>query len=247
METPMWIVRELIAQSVTLDVSSSGQSNRAVTQIVADGTVFANAAELSSWGDAPVQVHLCEECGIEGCATGGWLVPRHVGVGVAFVPAFGEMLDADEEGVECAPTDFDQGMPVFLPDDYDRLRRWCAGLPPSAAVPVLTGDELLPSLQWEAPSNVLGKFPDEVQLDQDLLLAASDGEISDVADMLERAIRRIDGAGRAWLAPVPAGARAVTLYLDAPGTPEWTALYTIGDEIRLAATLFGYGAGSELT
>jgi hypothetical protein len=243
----MWVVRDLVAQSVTLDVSSSGRSNRAVTQIVADGTVFANAAELSSWGDAPVQVCLCEECGIEGCATGGWLAPRHVGVGVAFVPAFGEMLDADEDGAECAPADFDQGMPVFVPDDYDRLRRWCAGLPPAEAVPVLTGDELLRSLQWEAPAHVLGKFPDEIQLDQDIVLAASDGEISDVADMLERAIRRIDGVGRAWLVTVPAIARAVTLYLDAPGTPEWAALFIVDDEIRLAAPLFGYFAGSALT
>jgi hypothetical protein len=44
----------------------------------------------------------------------------------------------------------------------------------------------------------------------------------------------------------PATARAVTLYLDAPGTPEWTALYTLGDEIRLAAPLLGYVAGSGL-
>jgi hypothetical protein len=64
--------------------------------------------------------------------------------------------------------------------------------------------------------------------------------------MVERAIRRTDGVGRAWLTPVPANARAVTLYLDAPGIPEWTALYIVGDEMRLAAPLFGYVTGSAL-
>ena len=89
-----------------------------------------------------------------------------------------------------------QGMPVFEPDDYARLRRWCGGLPAIEAVPVLTGGELLRCLQWEAPARVLGKFPAEIQLDQDLLLAASDGEVSDAAAMLESAIRRIDHAER---------------------------------------------------
>lgn len=100
-----------------------------MTQAVVDGAVFANAAELSSWADTRVQVYICEACGIEHCASGGWLMARNVGVGVAFVPAFGEMLGGDWEQVEYAPPYFAQGMPVFTPSDYAKLRRWCLGLP----------------------------------------------------------------------------------------------------------------------
>ena len=135
-------------------------------------------------------------------------------------------------------------MPVFEPDDYASLRRWCGGLPAIEAVPVLTGGELLRCLQWEAPARVLGKFPAEIHVDQSLLLAGSDGEVSDTAAMLESAIRRIDHASGVSLIPSPSTARALTLYLDAPGTPEWTPLYTIDDQVRLAAPLPSYLVGS---
>ena len=127
-----------------------------MTQIVIDGAVFANAAELSSWDATRVQVQICEDCGIEHWASGGWLVARNVGVGVAFIPAFGEMHTGDWERVEYAPPYFAQGMPVFTPTDYAKLRRWCLGL------------------QWEAPAPVLGMFPADIQLNQDLLLAVLD-------------------------------------------------------------------------
>jgi hypothetical protein len=206
--------------------------------------VFANAAEWCSWDGTCVQVHVCEECGTEHCASGGWLVPGNVGVGVAFVPAFNDMLAGRWEQEEYAPPYFARGMPVFVSDDYVRLRRWIDGLPPIEAVPVLTGGELLRCMQWDAPARVLGVFPADIQLDQDLLLAASEGEVSDAAAMLENAIRQTGGESRAWLTPSPPTARAVTLYLDTPGTPEWTPLYIIDDDARLAP-LPGHVVGSD--
>ena len=98
----MWAVRDLGTRSATLDFSSSGQASRAVTQAVIDEIVFANAVELCSWDDTRVQVHVCEDCGIEHCASGGWLVSRNVGVGVAFVPAFDEMLSGRSRPI-CTP------------------------------------------------------------------------------------------------------------------------------------------------
>ena len=76
----MWAVRDLTTRTVELDFSLSGLASCAVTQIVIDGSVFANAAELCSWDDdTGVHVHICEVCGSEGCASGGWLVARSVG------------------------------------------------------------------------------------------------------------------------------------------------------------------------
>ena len=170
----MWAVRDLAIRTVELDFSSSGQANRAVTQIVIDGAVFANAAELSSWDDTRVTGPDLRRLRHRHCASGGWLVARNVGVGVAFIPAFGEMHTGDWERVEYAPPYFAQGMPVFTPTDYAKLRRWCLDLPPIEAVPDLTGDELLRCMQWEAPAPVLGMFPADIQLNQDLLLAVLD-------------------------------------------------------------------------
>lgn len=236
----MWVVRDLTTQTVTLDLSSSGQADRAVTQIVTDGTLFANAAELSAWDNPRVQVHICEHCGVEQCASGGWLVARNVGVGVAFMPAFDEMATGDWEQVEYAPPHFAQGAPIFTPTDYAKLRQWCVGLPPIDAVPNLTGDELLRCLQWEAPAHVMGVFPADTELNQDLLLAVSDGEISDTAALLDSAIRHTQGLSSASLKPPAPTARAITLYLHADGTPEWTALYIINDHPRLAAPMPHY-------
>lgn len=236
----MWFVRDLTTQTVTLDFSPADRADQAVTQIVIDGAMFANAAELSSWDHPRVQVHICEDCGFEGCASGGWLVVRNVGVGVAFIPAFDEMLSGDWERVGYAPPHFGQDMPVFTPTDYAKLRDWCVGLPPIDAVPDLTGDELLRCLQWGAPAHVLGMFPADIQLNEDLLLAVSDGEISGAAALLESAIRHTHGTSRVSLKPSPSTARAITLYLDARGTPEWTPLYAINDETRLAAPIPHY-------
>ena len=49
------------------------------------------------------------------------------------------MHTGDWERVEYAPPYFAQGMPVFTPTDYAKLRRWCLDLPPIEAVPDLTG------------------------------------------------------------------------------------------------------------
>ncbi|WP_163722998.1 hypothetical protein [Mycolicibacterium psychrotolerans] len=225
---------------MTLDLSSSGGPDQRVTQIVIDGAVFSNAAELTTWDETPVQVRICEHCGMEHCASGNWLVVRNVGVGVAFVPAFHEMLTGDWAPSEYAPPHFAQGMPIFTPADYATLRRWCVGLPPIDAVADLSGNELFRWLQWEAPAHVLGVFPADVQIDQDLLLAVSDGELADAAALLEEAIDHTRGTGHASLKRSPPTAQAITLYLDASGTPAWTPLYVVNDRPHLAAPTTGY-------
>ncbi|KMO77572.1 hypothetical protein BST22_07040 [Mycolicibacterium chubuense] len=236
----MRVVGDLTTRTVTLDFSSSDGPHERVTQIAIDGAVFANAAELSSWGAARVQVHLCEQCGMEHCASGSWLVVRNVGIGAAFIPAFDEMLAGEWEQREYAPPYFAQGLPIFTPDDYATLRRWCVGLPPMDALPLLTGDEILRVLQWEAPAHALGVFPADVELDQDLVLAVSDGGHADAAVLLEEAIEPTRGTGRASLETSSLSAQAITFYLNASGTPEWTPLYVVNDRPRLAAPTTGY-------
>lgn len=156
-------------------------------------------------------------CSVEHYASGSWLVLRNVGARCASIPAFDDMLAGDWRRVEYAPQHYAQGMPIFTPTDYAKLRRWCDGLPPIDAVPDLTGDELLRCLQWEAPPQALGAFPSDTQLNQQLLLAVSDGEISDMTALLESALRGTQG--RALLKPCPWTARPIMLYLNVYGLP----------------------------
>jgi hypothetical protein len=108
----MWSVRQLTSRRTTLDFSSSGQPSREVTQIFADGLLFANAAELSSWNEKRIQLIVCEACGIERCQPGGWLEPRLAGSDVIFAPAFSDMLAGESERTEYAP-------PPYVADSGD--------------------------------------------------------------------------------------------------------------------------------
>ncbi len=60
------------------DFSSSGQSDPDWTLVRCRGERLTNALNWVEWSENPVQVELCEECGVDGCAAGGYVhVSRH--------------------------------------------------------------------------------------------------------------------------------------------------------------------------
>ncbi len=220
----MWTVQRVEAQRTTLDFTSSGQARREVTQIFADSVLFANASQLSSWDESRVQVIVCQSCGIERCEPGGWLAPHSAGDDILFVPVFSEMLE--HHPAEYAPPGYvnERGIPLFSRTFYSALRNHCASLPEAEALPPLRGADLLRCLQWEAPLQALGTFPAKVELRKDLLLAVSDGDVSDVTASLRAIIERVDVTDVISLRPAPANWMYPTLYLDGPGTREWRVL-----------------------
>jgi hypothetical protein len=55
------------------DLVSSGQPNPTWTKLVCDGVVLCNSLEWVDWVEDPVQVRICEACGIPGCEHGGYV------------------------------------------------------------------------------------------------------------------------------------------------------------------------------
>jgi hypothetical protein len=55
------------------DFSSSGQSDPDWTLVRCRGERLTNALNWVDWSENPVQVELCEECGVDGCAAGGYV------------------------------------------------------------------------------------------------------------------------------------------------------------------------------
>lgn len=209
--------------------------------MVVGPVIFANAVELTSWGESRLQVLVCESCGIEHCEPGGWLCPRSAGDFVLFVPAFSEIREGENEQTEYAPPPYvgTQGIPVFARPTYALLRERCSELPPPEKLPALSGIELVHALQWEAPMRLLGRFPSVPEVRRDLVLATSEGEVDAVLAGVALSFKELSESAAVVLKPVGARDQAITLYLDGPATPEWTPVVVTGSDRWLVAPMPG--------
>lgn len=222
-ENPGWLVQRLDVERAVLDFSSSGQGPRTVTQLVADGVVVANATELTSWSGPSSQVEVCDSCGYEGCAPGGWVSVRQAGDVVVWIPAFGELARGDRDGDELAPPAYlkQRGLPCFAGDVAVALERAVGSRRP---FPPLTRRELALAFQWVAPAGILGAFPEQPAIRRSAVLAVSSGDRAAVLDRLDALL-----AG-AWADDAPvqlerlSSAEPVELYLDMPMHPGWSPL-----------------------
>jgi hypothetical protein len=113
-----------------------------------------------------------------------------------------------------------RGLPIFDHERYEELRRRIRGFPPAGGVPSLHSRDAMRLLQRFAPGRVLGPFPDPPRLRRSLLLASDFGDLEQATDALEATVSDAWSNDR-QLRDV-ASARAVTFYLDLPGTPDWS-------------------------
>ena len=231
----MWRVHEVTTRPATLDLSSSGQGLREVTELVSDSIVLANAMELVSWTSRTVQARVCDFCGIEGCSSHGWVAPRWAGSHLLFLPAYERMLEGDFEQAEFRPPDYlsTRGIPVIHRSAAQKIPTFAE----LRACPLMTGDELVRTLQWGAPLQILGEFPNPVRVRRDLVLASYVGEASPVLDALEQALRPLATSTEPIaIQPPPEDHEPASLFLDDLGATEWTPLVRVGPEYKLALT-----------
>ena len=87
----LWRVERV--ETRELECSFAGPASATVTQLVADGEILADAVEYPRWRVDPVQVELCAECGVAGCAPQGWVRPRRAGDRLLWLPAFDELVE----------------------------------------------------------------------------------------------------------------------------------------------------------
>jgi hypothetical protein len=180
-----------------------------------------------------VQTELCThpECGYAGCAPGNLLAIRRLPDGFVFIPEF-ESMDGSFElqklfgpPRELVRSDCPAGPKAHY---LERCHDW--NLPSYEDLPPLSGDELIRTLQFEAPGGVLGKFPRRVQLNRDDLLGFERGDIDEAHCALSNLIARCQGNSE----PVQALEEPIevpTIYLDTSPMVEWRPLAFSGDRV----------------
>ena len=220
----MWIANSISRTDVTLDFGSSGQGLHRDSTIIADGQEIVNAVRLVDFDTNPVQVVVCAECGITGCASGGWVALRRLDDNVLWLPDFDGMTHGQADLLELRPPAFviNRGALAIRGAALSSLRAAVISFPDIQALPRLSGAEVSRILQWDAPGRVLGAFPAAPKLDLASLIASEGGDLATLAADLQRLLALAAGSQRA-VALVPI-ANCVTLFLDLPGTPAWSPL-----------------------
>jgi hypothetical protein len=226
-----WRVERIALSRSEADYTSSETGRPIVTQLLADGAIIGNAMDRTRWNARVVQATLCTDCGMEGCAPGGYVSPRALDGSVVWLPAFDEMT---ESGAFEPPEYFSRGIPLFTGPSISALLVHLTGLPPIGDLPPLRANELLLLLQWMAPAEILGVFPREVRLRRADVLAVSSGERDARIGELERLLceASAEHADRMMRARRP-DEDPVVFYLDAPGHPEWSPLALVDGEPAL--------------
>jgi len=231
----VWRITELAFNPARLDFTSSGQGFRDVTQASAGSARLANAIELTSWDEEPVQLEVCTSCGCVRCAPGGCASLRRTGRHVAVIPAFESMLGGDWPASQYSPPACMRSRGALLVElePYELLRQRAPGLPEAKNLKPLRAREAVRVFQWEASEFLVGRFPDPVELRVSDVLATSEaGDADRVAEF------------RAMLADLAGSDRAVTLeecdpdlatvfYVDSPQVAECRAMVADQTGVRL--------------
>ena len=146
------------------------------------------------------------------------------------MPAFEAMADGGSDLTKYGP-------PYFVSKRGSAFLRGAALAALAARVPFfadpqrwppLTMRESVLLLQWDAPSRVLGEFPDKPRLREEAISAASHGTGREAYDALGAAIEASSGDSRP--ATLVSG-EPVFFYLDQAGFPEWTPLTFDGTQV----------------
>jgi hypothetical protein len=230
----MWVVRDIEFRSTELDFSSSGQGRHRTTAVVADGTEIINALDLVDLDvdpdDDPIQLIVCTSCGVPGCESGNCVAIRRLDDGLVVMPCFDAM--ADER--DAAPPYFmtSRGVPFLRGGALERLRGQAPGLADPDRWPSLSAAESARLVQFEAPAQILGAFPDEPRLREEVVLAVG-GAVQQEA-MAGLASLLLVASGSTNPVALVAG-EPVTFYLDLRGfADEWAPLVLVDGQFRLA-------------
>ncbi|MDA0185649.1 hypothetical protein OJ997_35415 [Solirubrobacter phytolaccae] len=195
------------------DFSSSGQPEPEWTRVRCAGEEVANALEWIEWDERPVQVVLCEQCGVTGCAVGGRAHVTRLGEYVLWTvpePGDGELDEREHQPTVLLRRHGALAIPV------DVWSRW-PGVP-TALEPTRRRD-LHAAWQASAPPRADAFATDLGALD-DAFAAVEAAERWFAADP----DAEVEGL-------VPLGEGGVTIFYDSPRFTEWTPVALVGDGV----------------
>jgi len=191
------------------DFSSSGQTSPSWTQVVCDGAQVINGLEVVEWDDNPVQLVVCEACGVVDCAYGGYAHVSRAGSYVVLseprLPGADPNHEDHQYAASAAVVRFGA---VVVP-----LAVWSAWPEVGAtdALPVTRRHDLAGGWLAEAPP-------------REDAIAADVGTVEDglaAVDAVDRWFEADPEAVVEELVPVAPG-KAITLFYDSPRFTEWT-------------------------
>ena len=236
----MWVIRAIEQREVTLDFTSSDQSRHTFRAAYSEDTCLFNACELLQLEDGRVQAHVCESCGYPGCEPGSWVSFRRCGNHVLLIPAFDAMREGEWERGEYSPPRYimKKGVPALTEDAYAVLQRSFAKLPVHDRIKQCSPTDVVGLLQLAAPARILGPIDAAPNLNADMLVAVSQGDlptqISAFLDLLD-----LLGSGEGEV-PLAVPDEIVTFYLDMSPFTEWSPFgYLAGQPIVNIRDLFG--------
>lgn len=102
----MRVLRALRVEQREYSFASSGQGHHSDVAVFADDVELMNMLGAVAWNEDPMQVRICEHCGIPRCRRGGCVAFRSLGNFVAAVPvlkSYAAGADGDEKAEFAAP------------------------------------------------------------------------------------------------------------------------------------------------
>jgi len=143
------------------DFSSSGQSDPDWTLVRCRGERLTNAINWLDWERRPVQLVLCEACGIDGCASGGYAHVSRLAGHVLWSPPHIDYEDDFEAQRYAASESIERhgavAMPVAL---WEQVRGRFPSLPPADTFPPASRRDL----PWRRHprDEALAAYPDDL-------------------------------------------------------------------------------------
>lgn len=221
--TPRWARTSSFAGSGNADVE-------------VDGERLANAVKLSAWKARSVQAIVCG-CGVDGCADGGWVAPRRCGDLVLLLPDFDDLVEDEADPPRHAPPSYvgRRGIPIIRAEAMERAVDALPGWPRRDDLAPLMNASIPRILQWEAPWQMLGRFPEPPRVRRDDILATSEGLPGEQANRIDALLATYaESDSEAAFRATEKGDRVITFYVDAPATMEWCPLVMMDGEPRLS-------------
>ena len=183
--------------------------------------------EWTDWTSNPVQLQICEACGYEGCASGGYVHVSRLGEFVLWTTPQIDIRDEWEVSqFRPHPALTELGAIAIDARAWNEWRARGFPLPPPSAIPASNGQAVLDAWVMGAdrptdPSSLVGMLRERV-------LACDTLAPSDAVDRVERWVRRLLDLGPVPTAlalrhPRDLGAAVETLYFDGPGHLDWLA------------------------
>lgn len=228
-EPPIWTVSAIETRKVRMDFTSSGQGRPVMTELLLDGTVVANAVELTDWTEGSVQIEVCGSCGYVHCASGGWVAIKRLREGIMILPAFDAMK---KDSVEYSPPEWmARAGPALIGEALvESLRIAAPELPEvSRLMPVTCADAVL-MIQGSAPFGVLGRFPEAPSIVLGKVGGVSKRSIGEITGELGTLLRRTSSDQPVVIRARESSEQDLSLFLEAPDFPEWSPMVEGNDQ-----------------